>query len=325
MDIYMAMRPTVSDAWGPVVNLGSTINTPYSDISPSLSADGCTLHFARNNANGWGGIFKVYRTTISPIVDINGDGIVDAADMCIMVDHWSEDYSLCDIGPTPYGDGLIDVQDLIVLAEHLFEGAGIVAHWALDETDGDIAYDSAGNIDAAVHNGQWTAGKVGGALRFNGFNTYLDCSDSQRLGTQKMTLAIWLEPQHMGGMRYIFSRAKVGSNVIDYALMRHLDGEVEFVLGQGDSDPVSVLSNATTSLNEWSHVAVCLNGSEVTIYVNGLPDASALYTERVSRDEGYRLMISSLGGDTRFYNGKIDEVRIYNIALSAKEIEELAQ
>jgi hypothetical protein len=37
------------------------------------------------------------------------------------VDHWGEDYSLCDIGPMPWGDGIVDVQDLIVLAEHLFE------------------------------------------------------------------------------------------------------------------------------------------------------------------------------------------------------------
>jgi len=58
---------------------------------------------------------------ILPIVDFNGDVIVDSADMCIMVDHWGEDYSLCDIGPMPWGDGIVDVQDLIVLAEHLFE------------------------------------------------------------------------------------------------------------------------------------------------------------------------------------------------------------
>ncbi len=57
----------------------------------------------------------------SQFVDLNGDGIVDAADMCIIVDHWGEDYSLCDIGPMPWGDGVVDVQDLIVLAEHLFE------------------------------------------------------------------------------------------------------------------------------------------------------------------------------------------------------------
>ena len=121
MDIYVTMRATVFDSWGQAVNLGPMINTPYYDISPSLSADGCTLHFAHNNMNGWGGNYKIYRTTISPVVDLNSDGIVDAADMCIMVDHWGENYSLCDIGPTPFGDGIVDVQDLIVLAEHLFE------------------------------------------------------------------------------------------------------------------------------------------------------------------------------------------------------------
>jgi len=121
MDIYMSMRPTMSDDWGPAVNLGPMINTQNFDIAPSLSTDGCTLHFTQNNMTGWGGHFKVYRTTISPVVDLNGDGIVDASDMCIIVDHWGTDEALCDIGPMPWGDGIVDVEDLIVLAEHLFE------------------------------------------------------------------------------------------------------------------------------------------------------------------------------------------------------------
>ncbi|HUU19715.1 MAG TPA: protease inhibitor I42 family protein [Sedimentisphaerales bacterium] len=122
MDIYMTMRPTVFDAWGPAVNLGPKINTPYYDISPSLSVDGCTFHFTHNDMNGWGGNYKICRTTISPVVDLNGDGVVDCVDMCEMVDHWGTDEQLYDIGPTPWGDGIVDVQDLIVLAEHLFEG-----------------------------------------------------------------------------------------------------------------------------------------------------------------------------------------------------------
>jgi len=56
-----------------------------------------------------------------PIVDFNGDGIVDAADMCIMVDNWHTNSTLCDIAPPPLGDGFVDVQDLIVIAGHLFE------------------------------------------------------------------------------------------------------------------------------------------------------------------------------------------------------------
>jgi len=63
----------------------------------------------------------LWEVEVIPIVDFNSDGIVDAADVCIMVDNWGTDNPLCDIGPTPFGDGVVDVKDLIILAEHLFE------------------------------------------------------------------------------------------------------------------------------------------------------------------------------------------------------------
>jgi inhibitor of cysteine peptidase len=91
------------------------------DDGASISADCSTLYFTSNRSGGVGS-YDLWQVSISPVVDFNGDGIVDCADMCIMVDHWGEDYPLCDIGPTPLGDGIVDVQDLIVLAEHLFEG-----------------------------------------------------------------------------------------------------------------------------------------------------------------------------------------------------------
>ncbi|MHC4070614.1 MAG: kelch repeat-containing protein [Planctomycetota bacterium] len=58
-------------------------------------------------------------TIASP--DFNGDGIVDSADMGIMVDYWHTDYALCDIAPTPFGDGIVDAQDMLVLTEYLTE------------------------------------------------------------------------------------------------------------------------------------------------------------------------------------------------------------
>jgi N-acetylneuraminic acid mutarotase len=61
----------------------------------------------------------VYASDI--IVDFNGDGIVDAADICLMLDYWLTDEPFYDIAPQPFGDGIVDVQDLIILAEHLFE------------------------------------------------------------------------------------------------------------------------------------------------------------------------------------------------------------
>jgi Tol biopolymer transport system component len=121
-DIWFTTRATLNDPWEEPVNVGSNINSSRWDFSPSISADGSTLYFASDRSGA--GILTnvdIWQAPIEPIVDLNSDGIVDAADMCIIVDNWSTDEPLCDIGPMPWGDGIVDVQDLIVLAEHLFE------------------------------------------------------------------------------------------------------------------------------------------------------------------------------------------------------------
>jgi Tol biopolymer transport system component len=119
-DIWMTTRATTDDPWGEPVNLGSTVNSSTWEDYPNVSADGSTLFFRASLSSRSGG-GDIWQAPIVPIVDFNGDGIVDAADMCIMVDNWHTDEPLCDIGPMPWGDGIVDVQDLIVLAEHLFE------------------------------------------------------------------------------------------------------------------------------------------------------------------------------------------------------------
>jgi hypothetical protein len=122
-DIWMSRRPNENSDWNTPANLGPTINTVNSEYCPSISSDGTTLYFSDwplNRPGGQGGE-DLWQAPIIPIVDLNADGIVDSADMCIVVDHWGEDYSLCDVGPMPWGDGVVDVQDLIVIAEHLFE------------------------------------------------------------------------------------------------------------------------------------------------------------------------------------------------------------
>jgi len=117
LDLWMVKRTTTSDTWGTPKNLGPNINSSYYDDNPDISSDGSILYFESGRQGG----SDLWQVSIDPIVDFNGDRIVDADDMVIMVDHWGTDYSLCDIGPMPWGDGVVDVHDLIVLAEHLFE------------------------------------------------------------------------------------------------------------------------------------------------------------------------------------------------------------
>jgi hypothetical protein len=85
------------------------------------------------NPSSWASTAAVEVYDQNPlVVDFNGDGIVDATDMCIMLDHWDENYILCDIVPTPWVDSIVDVQDLIVLAEHMYGYRRPIAHWTLD-------------------------------------------------------------------------------------------------------------------------------------------------------------------------------------------------
>ena len=120
VDIWMSSRATKDDEWANCVVLGPEVNSPAVDTNPCLSYDGSILYFQSLRSGGLGE-FDLWQVSIDPVVDLNGDGIVDSADMCIVVDNWGTDNQLCDVGPMPWGDGIVDVEDLIVLAEHLFE------------------------------------------------------------------------------------------------------------------------------------------------------------------------------------------------------------
>lgn len=114
----MTTRTTIEEGCGIPINLGQQINSSFLDGPAIISCDNRTLYFMSDRPGGAGG-GDIWRASID--VDLNDDGIVDGADINIMVDNWGTNISLCDIGPTPFGNGVVDVQDLIVLSEHLFE------------------------------------------------------------------------------------------------------------------------------------------------------------------------------------------------------------
>jgi len=119
-DLWARTGVAAEDDWGVPVDLGPTVNAGSWDCEPTLSHDGRTLYFNSNRGGGTGG-FDTWQASISPVVDFNGDGALDTADLDILIDFWGTDGPLCDIGPMPWGDGVVDIEDLIVLVEHMVE------------------------------------------------------------------------------------------------------------------------------------------------------------------------------------------------------------
>jgi len=175
-DIWFTRRRDKESAWPPLVNAGPALNTSVDDVDPYISFDGQTLYFSDGYSFRSGGVggTDLWQVPILPIVDFNGDGMVNGEDVLIMAAHWGQDYSPCDVGPTPLGDGIVDLQDVIALAEYIGKEVTdptLLAHWPLDEAEGSVARDSAGDRDGTVVGSpawQPAGGSVNGALEFDG-------------------------------------------------------------------------------------------------------------------------------------------------------------
>jgi Tol biopolymer transport system component len=115
--IWMSIRATTDDDWGVPVRLEPPINNSYNSSGPQISADGHTFFFSSNRPGGVGD-YDLWQAPIIPIVDFNGDEILDIDDLLILIDFWGTSERLCDIGPTPLGDGIVDLKDLEVFMSY---------------------------------------------------------------------------------------------------------------------------------------------------------------------------------------------------------------
>jgi hypothetical protein len=194
-----------------------------------------------------------------------------------------------------------------------------VAYWPFDEDQGTIAHDAVGGHHATVHNTEWQAGKINGALHFNGFDAYVDMGISDILGPEFMTLCMWIRPSHMGGVRYIANRSHIIDDLTDYSVLIHGSRRIEFVFDERMSGAGSVTSMTQVALEEWTHIAVTRSPAEGVLYINGVPEEAKPYQSR-STGHDFQMTISSHRGSTRFFNGKIDDVRLYDSALTPDQI-----
>jgi len=258
-------------------------------------------------------------TQAIPTPDFNGDEIIDCADMCIMVEHWGENYALCDIAPPLFGDGIVDAQDLIALAEHLFEEilpVELVAYWKLDETEGSIAYDSVWNNDGIL-NGEplWQPadGQVGGALAFDGIDDYVSVPLIMDPADAVFSVFAWVKGAAPG--QVIISQ----TGGADWLFADPSEGKLRTSLSRpagGRSAPQPLISEFIITDSNWHRVGFVWDGSNRILYVDGLEVAKDTQPGLESSAGGLYIGTGSTLEPGSFFSGLIDDVRIYDRALT---------
>jgi hypothetical protein len=193
----------------------------------------------------------------------------------------------------------------------------LAAAYGFDETAGSTAADTSGRqLHGTVSGATWTTGKFGNGLAFNGVDDMVTVPHSDWLDlTTAMTLEAWVYPTVGGGFRTVMLKETADGHT--FALYSDGNAAPSAHL-QADTDVISE-GTVPLPLNTWTHLAVTYNGTRLRLFTNGVLTTNLpVIGVPVTSTGALRIGGNAIWGE--HFAGVIDEVRIYNRALSALEI-----
>jgi hypothetical protein len=210
--------------------------------------------------------------------------------------------------------------------------SGLVGLWKLDATSGTVAADSSGNgFNGTLANyatSGWTAGKVGGALNFNGVSNSVTVGSPAALtNLARYTIAAWIKPRTLGegNLGRILDKRNAGVSA-GWSMFLGA-GAVTFRQTFSTTEGAWSMPANTVALGAWQHVALTYDtgsaANKPTFYRNGVVVTTAVLTAPSGSRSSDAASPLSIGNTTtldRTFDGAIDDVRIYNRILSASEV-----
>ena len=200
----------------------------------------------------------------------------------------------------------------------------LVSYWKFDEGSGTKAYDYMKLNNGTLMNMEtvdWVTGKYGKALKFDGVNEYVDCGSKASLNLNAFSITVWVNPTSVSGYKTIVRKAGASSADTNYAL--DLDSgntKVRFFVYDTSGNYHGVMATTkSVSLNKWTHIAATYDGTTFKVYINGTQDATtATWSGSIKTTTGSLKIGSSTSSN--YFNGTIDEVKIWNRSLTQEEI-----
>ncbi|MEV6983251.1 LamG-like jellyroll fold domain-containing protein [Sphaerisporangium sp. NPDC051017] len=199
--------------------------------------------------------------------------------------------------------------------------AGLVAAYGFDAGAGTAIDDDSGKHQAGVATDtSWVAsGKFGKALQFNGTSSWVTVPDSPSLRlSQGMTLMAWVKPSSQDSWRQVLMKEFSGG--LSYALYASNGAQPNGWAVNTSGTEGEVNAPQDLPSNTWSHLALSYDGTKLQFYVNGNKVDESAFSGNLRADGGpLRIGGNSVWGE--YFAGVIDEVRVYDRALSESEIQ----
>ena len=205
---------------------------------------------------------------------------------------------------------------------------GLVGYWLMNEGGGNTVYDISGNGNHGTLNGDtsWTAGKYGSCLSFDGTGDYVNLGDiGVDEGVLGLSVSTWVKVNAVTPTSPEFIASRYGTGPDIWYLQHETDDDVSFVVYNNSSNMgIGRKANGLGDTN-WHHVVGIYNGSNVLLYVDGVlgTKTQGALSGPTKTGATTPLTIGSDLGLAYEVNGSIDNVMIYNRALSAREIQSL--
>ena len=201
---------------------------------------------------------------------------------------------------------------------------GLVGSWHFDEGSGTTACDTSGNDnDGTINGATWVNdGKFGKALSFDGADDYVEVKDSDSLDiTNAITIMAWVKLDSLDKEQQIVRKSRDDTGEA-YEIFINDTNRVFFGIRDSSGTEEYVYPTDTLTTGTWYHIVGTYDKQNLKLYLNGNEIGSEPST--ITIDVSSRNLIIGCGDKgTRYFHGTIDEVRIYNRALSEGEISDL--
>src|SRR3989344_5748408 len=206
---------------------------------------------------------------------------------------------------------------------------GLVGHWKFDEISGTTAADSSGNNNTGtLTNGPtWATGKINNALSFDGTDDYINLGNMNVSGSG-ITIAAWVKADTFSSSldtRFI-SKANSTSEQGHYWMLGQTNSggdKLRFRLKAGGSTQTLIASSGNLPTGTWFHAIATYDGTTMRLYKDGIEVGSSAKSGTINTDTTIPANIGRNPDGSNHIDGTMDDVRIYNRALSTSDIQAL--